>query len=103
MDTGAVQVTVPLGPVAVPEKVVSLEIAGVDVAPPATGLTDPIEWSRTKEVALVVVQVSVEVPPEETWVGLAESVQVGPGGTVVVTVIGATQVTVPPGPVAVPV
>jgi len=54
---------------------------------------------------LVVVQERIVTSPEFTVVGFTESVQAGAGGVggVGVTVIAAEQLTVPPGPVTVPV
>ena len=79
-----------------------VKIGETEVEPAATGVTEPIPWSMETEVAFVVVQESVEEDPVWIAVGLATSVQVGePGGGGGLTVIGAVQITVPPGPVAV--
>lgn len=105
--TGAVQVTEPPRPAAVPVKVVPVTIAAVVVLPPATGVTEPIVLSIENVVAFVVVQVSVVDALASTLAGDAESVQVGAGdegggGGVEVTVTVAGHVTVPPRPLATP-
>ena len=51
-----------------------------------------------QEVAFVLDQVRVELPPEEMVVGLADSVTVGAGATVTVVLAGDV---VPPAPVQV--
>jgi hypothetical protein len=99
-----VQVTVPPGPAALPVYVVVTD-GETDCVPEATGVTAPMELSSVNVDALVVVHDSVEAEPLVTEDGSAESVQVGAlgGGGAVVTVTVAVHVTVPPGPVAVPV
>jgi hypothetical protein len=94
--------------------VVVVVIGAVLVEPAATGVTVPILLSIENEVALVVVQERVDESPELIEVGFAVSVQASGGGppppppqlevqTGGVTVTVVVQVTVPPGPVAVPV
>ena len=74
----AVHVAVaPLALVTVPVKVVSAVRAREVTLPPATGVTAPTPPLTERLLALVVVHVSVVVPPEETLVGDAERVQVG--------------------------
>ena len=85
---------------------VSVVIVFEVVDPTVAGVTVPMPWSIEKVLAFVVAHESVVCSPEETALGLAESVQVGAvggGGGVVVTVMVAEQCTVPPEPVAVPV
>jgi hypothetical protein len=105
--TAAVQVAVwPSALVTVPVKVVSLVIAEVDALPLASGVTAPMPWLITKVFAFVVVHESFEVSPLLTFVGDAESVQVGALGVEgIFTTIFAVQVTVvlPSKLVAVPV
>ena len=105
--TGAEHVTVPPAPVAVPVKVVLAVIAGVVVEPAPTGVTEPTPWLIENVFAFEVVQERMEVPPELTLVGLAESAHVGAagggGGGAEVTVTVTVQFTEPPEPVAVPV
>jgi hypothetical protein len=71
--------------------------------PEVSGVTEPTLLSIENEVALVVVQESVDAEPVWTEVGEAESVQVGGVGGAGVTVILTEQVIDPSGPVAVPV
>jgi hypothetical protein len=59
--------------------VVSAVIAAVVVAPPATGVVEPILLSIAKEAVFVVVHESVEELPEVTDVGEAVRVQAGAG------------------------
>ena len=51
-----------------------------EVVPPATGATAPTPLLIVNEVALVVVQVSVEDPPTVIDTGAAERVQTGAAG-----------------------
>jgi hypothetical protein len=105
METVAEHCTEPPVPVAVPIKAVLVAIVVEVAEPPTTGITAPMALLIENEVAFVVVQERIEEPPEFTFVGFAESVQVGAdgGGGVAVTVTVALQVTEPPEPVAVPV
>lgn len=90
--------------VTVPVYVVFALRAGVDVEPPAIGVTFPKPWSMTNLAAFFVVHVRTEVPPVVTEVGEAESVHVGAFGfSHRLTVTVAVHVTLPPEPVAVPV
>lgn len=104
METDAVQTAVwPEASFAVPVYVV-FDAGETDTEPPAVGVEVPTPLSIKKLAALCVVHVSVEEPPGEMDVGEAVSVQTGPpepGPEVTLTV--AAHVTVPPGPVAVPV
>jgi len=66
-------------------------VGDTERVPPATGVTAPIELSRTNVVALVVVHVSTDVPPTCIEVGPAISVQTGfgfVGGSTGGTIIG---------------
>ena len=96
--TVAVQVTVPPAPVAVSRYAV-VTLGETVVEPEAIGETTPMPLSIDADVASVVVQESVEEPPERIGVGEATSVQDGVFGFIV-TVTVAVQVTVPPAPVA---
>jgi len=73
------------------------------LVPPATGVTTPTPLSMVVEVTFDVVQVRSTVEPRVTELAEAESVHTGAGVTGGVTVTVALQVTVPPGPTAVPV
>jgi len=64
----------------VPVKVMPLVSAGVVVAPPATGVIEPMPLSMAREDAFAVVQVSVEASPDATDAGDAMSVQIGSVG-----------------------
>ena len=77
-----------------------MEVGETETEPPATGVTAPTPWSMEADVEFVVVHVSVEEEPETIEVGEATRVQDGAFGTSVIVTV-ATQVTVPPAPVAV--
>src|SRR3989344_4306251 len=96
--TVAVHVVVPPGPVAVPVYVV-VAPGETDVEPPPTGETKPIAGSIEKVVAVGVAHDRVEEPPELIEVRDASRVQVGADGGGMTS--AASQVTVPPVPVAV--
>ncbi len=77
-------------------------VGETELVPAATGVTEPMLLSSVNEVEFVVVHESVEESPELIEAGFAESVQVGAdGGGVTLTFV--VQVTLPPGPFAVPV
>ncbi len=97
--------TAPPGPVAV--KVYVLVVPGTTVLEPLeAGVTAPTPWSIDTIVAFVVVhERTVDCVALVSEYGIAVNVQVGGGGGGggVVTVTVSEHVTVPPGPVAVPV
>jgi len=77
----AVHVIEPPAPVAVPVKVVFAAITGVVVEPATIGVTALMPlFIENAVVFAFVVQVRMEVPPELTLDGLAESVQTGAPG-----------------------
>jgi len=90
-----VDVAVPPGPVALAVYIVVLE--GEPVTDPFTGFL-PILLSRVTEVALVVVQFNVVLPPRVTVSGVAVKTMVGGNTTFTVTLEGTAG---PPGPFAV--
>ena len=91
-------VLVPPVPVQVREYVVFAASAPVDWLPPVAFAPANVPPEAVQEVALVELQVSVEVPPLAIVVGFAVSVAVGRGA--MVTVADAA-VLVPPAPVQV--
>jgi hypothetical protein len=97
--TVALPEPVPPVPVQVSVKVVAVERLPV-VAVPLTACEPPQPPLAAHEVALVVVQVSVEVPPLATEVGLAVRVTVGPLVEPVTVTVAVAEL-VPPVPVQV--
>jgi hypothetical protein len=98
--TLTVQVAVPPGPCTVPVKVVSEVIGWVEVAPLVIGESVPRLLSIEKLVASVVVQETIEVPPEFTVDGNAVREHVG-ALTFVVTVTVVEHCLLMPLPVTV--
>jgi hypothetical protein len=71
-------------------------VAGVTLSVPLMASAPVQPPLAVQDVAFVLDQVRVELPPEETVVGLADSVTVGAGTTVTVVLAGDV---VPPAPV----
>jgi hypothetical protein len=71
-------------------------VAGVTLSVPLMASAPVQPPLAVQDAAFVLDQVRVELPPEETVVGLADSVTVGAGTTVTVVLAGEV---VPPAPV----
>jgi hypothetical protein len=69
-----------------------LLVGETEVVPPATGVMFPTLWSIDPEVTFELVHVRVELLPLWIVVGFAESVHIGTGTVVTVTVAGHVTV-----------